>query len=87
MRTVWLCPRLSTVSAIATNDNKKTLESDLHADTTCLGGGTLKLFDYDYPVNVQGYVPALGAKECRTINGALSYIHPFTGVQYHLVIH
>ena len=62
MRTVWICPRYENVSTVATNSNKTTLEADSHADTTCVGGGTLKLFDYDCPVNVQGYDPTLGVK-------------------------
>ena len=45
------------------------------------------LFDYDCPVNVQGYDPTLGVKECYTISGTLAYTHPFTGIRYHLVIH
>ena len=51
------------------------------------GGGTLKLFSYDFPVNVQGYESTLGVKEYRNISGALAYTHPFTGIRYHLVIH
>ena len=61
------------MSAIATNGNETTLESDSHADTTYLGRGALTIFDYDCPVNVQGYDPSLGAKEYRTVSGALAY--------------
>ena len=60
------------VSTVQTNSNKKTLEDDSHANTTCLGGASLKLFDYDCPVNVQGYDPTLGVKDYRTISSALS---------------
>ena len=80
-RTVWLRPRSANVSTVATNSNETTLEADSHADTTCLGGRTLMLFDYDFPVNVQGYDPTLGVKEYRTISGALDYTHPFTGIR------
>ena len=55
MRTGMLSPRSANVSNVATNSNKTTLEADSHANTTCLGGITLKLFDYDCPENVQGY--------------------------------
>ena len=84
MGTIWLRLCLRTVSAIATTGNTKPLKSDLRADTTCLAGGTLKRFEYDCSVNVQGYDPVLGIKEYRTIHGALAYIHPFTGMKYHL---
>ena len=68
------------MSTVATNSNELTLEADSHADTTCLGGGTLTLFDYDFPVNVQGYDSTLGVKEYLTISGALSYTQPFTEI-------
>ena len=74
----WLRPRSANVSTVANNSNETTLEADSHA---------LKLFDSDCPVNVQGYDPTLGVKECHTISGTLSYTHPFTGIRYHLVIH
>ena len=45
------------------------------------------LFDYNCPINVQGYDPNLGVKEYCTISGALAYTHPFTENQYHLVIY
>ena len=87
LRTVYLRPRSSYVGAVETNSNETTFEADSHADTTCLGRGTLKIFDYDTPVNVQGYDPALGSKEYRIISGVLGYIHPHTGTKYHLVVH
>ena len=63
MRTVWLRPCSENVSTVATNSNKTTLEANSHADTTCLGGGGgLKLFGYDFPVNVQEYELTLGVK-------------------------
>ena len=75
------------MSAIATNVNNTTLESDSHVNTTCLERGALTIFEFECPVNVQGYNPALDAKEYRTITGALAYIKLFTGVMYHLIIH
>ena len=85
-RTVCICPSSANVSTVATNSNNTTLEANSHTDTTCLRGGNLKLFDYDCPVNIQGYDPTLGVKVYRTISGALAYTHPFTGIRYHLVI-
>ena len=79
-RIVWICPRSENVSTVATISNKTTLEADSHADTTCLGGVTLKFFDYDCPVNVQGHDPTLGVKKYCTISGALAYTHPFTRI-------
>ena len=78
---------MSHVSAVARNGNESTLEADSHADTTCLGAGTLKLFDYESPVNVQGYDPALGAKEYQIISGAFSYTQPHTLRTYHVIVH
>ena len=84
---MWLRPRSSYVSAIGINSNETTFEADSHADTTCLGRGALPIFDYETPVNVQGYDPALGSKQYSIISGALDYIQPHTGVKYHLIIH
>ena len=75
------------MSTVATNSNETTLEANSHADTTCLGWVTIKFFDCDFPVNAQGYDPTLGVKEYCAISGGLAYTHPFTGIQYHLVIH
>ena len=51
------------------------------------GGGVLKIYDYNCPVNVQRYDPSLGAKQYSTISGALAYVNPFTGLKYHLIFH
>ena len=48
--------------------------------------GGLVLFDYYCPVNVQGYDPALEAKQYQTVSGGLAYTHHFTGLGYHLGI-
>ena len=85
VRTVFIRPR--GVASVGTNGNESTLELDSHADTSCLGGGALELFDHESPVNVQGYDPALGAKQFRTITGAMAFTHPYTGRRYHIVIH
>ena len=63
MRTVWLRPRSTVVSQVSFNALETTLEADSHADTTCLGGGVLMMYDYNCPVNLQGYDPSLGAKQ------------------------
>ena len=52
-----------------------------------LRGGFLKLYDYNCPVNVQGYDPSLGAKQYITISGDLAYVNPLTGLKYHLIVH
>ena len=67
---MYLHPRVAGVCAVASNTNEVPLEADSHADTTCLGGGALKILDFDTPVRVQGYDPSLGAKEFPTITGA-----------------
>ena len=88
MRTVWLRPRKQrSVSAIATSNLESTVEADSHADTFCLGAGTLCVYDYNTPVSVQGYDPSLGAKEYSVISGAIKYIQPYTGAIYHMIIH
>ena len=63
------------------------LEADSHTDTTCLGGGVLNIYDYNFPFNVQGYDPSLGTKQYITISGALAYVNPFTGLKYRLIVH
>ena len=84
---MWLRPRTCIVARVSSEANDSTMEADSHADTFCLGADALKIFDYNTPVNVQGYDPALGAREYRTISGALAYVHPHTGRRYHLVVH
>ena len=84
---MYLRPRVTGVSAVVSNTNEVPLEADSHADTTCLGGGALKIFDYNTPVRVQGYDASLGAKEFSTITGGLVYVQPHTKVRYHLIFH
>ena len=88
VRTMYLRPRdVNVSSALASNIVEIPFEADSHADTTCLGGGALKILDYNTPVRVQGYDPALGAREYQTISGGLVYTHPHTQVRYHLIFH
>ena len=75
---------MAAVEALTVNET--TLESDSHADTSCLGQGALIIEDYCEPVRVQGYNPADGTNIFRTVAGVLGYTHPFTGTVYHLVI-
>ena len=75
------------MSRIESNSKDYTFEVDSHADTTCLGSAALKIYDYDCPVNVQGYDSALGVKQFQTISGVVGYTHPFTGTKYHIVVH
>ena len=90
VRTVGLGPRVTAHLGVAAMDalniKETTLESDSHADTSCLGQGALIIEDYCEPVRVQGYDPADGTKTFRTVAGVLGYTHPYTGTVYHLVI-
>ena len=63
VRTVRVEPCVVNLSTIAFKDSKTTLESDTHADTCCLGEGTLEMLDHQESVNVQGYDPTLGSKQ------------------------
>jgi hypothetical protein len=72
---------------VASNRLDTTLDLDSHADTSCLGRGTLIIHDYQTPVQVQGYDVSLGTKQYNIVSGALAYRHPDSGQQYHLVIH
>ena len=85
---MYLRPRaVNAMSALASNTNEIPCEADFHADTTCLGRGALKILDFNTPVRVQGYDPALGAREYQTISGGVVYVHPHTKVLYHLIFH
>ena len=84
---MWLRPRNCIVARVSSEANDSTMEADSHADTFCLGADTRKILDHNIPVNVQGYDPALGAREHPTITGALAYVHLCTGQRNHLVIH
>ena len=75
------------MSGVEFNSREPTFEVDSHADTTYLGSGALKIYDFDCPVNVQGYDSTLGVKQLQTISGVVQYIHPFTGRKYHIVVH
>ena len=87
MITVWLRTSSTVVSQVACNVLETTLEADSHFDTTCLGGRVLKLYGYNFPVNVQGYDTSLGVKQYSTVSGAFTYVNPFTGLKYHLIVH
>ena len=82
-----MCLRRRVAKIECFNSNETTLEVDSHADTTCLGAGALKLFDFNCPVRVQGYGESLGTREFQTISGAVAFVHPYTGRRYHLVVH
>ena len=62
------------------------LELDSHADSCVLGRDCLVILDYDRPVQVVGYDPALGAKTYRTISGVVAHNDPAMGEVFHLVI-
>ena len=44
------------------------------------------LNDYDRPVVVYGYDPALGSQTFLTVSDVMAYMDPITGSTYHLVI-
>ena len=67
VRTMWLRPRATTVARVYSGTPDSSMESDSHIDTFCLGADILKIFNYNTPVNAQGYDPALGAQEYQTI--------------------
>ena len=48
-----------------------TLELDSHADTCVLGRDCLVILDYDQPVQVVGYDPALGGKPIEPLAESL----------------
>ena len=85
MRTVSLMPRqVSNMTLTDTNDFH--CECDSHADTTVMGHGALIITDYNQPVQVQGYNPALGTKIYSTVLAVWAYDHP-NGYKYHLLWH
>jgi hypothetical protein len=89
LRTVRVDPT-RTVTNLTTKINTHgmtTLELDSHADTCVLGKDCLVILDYDRPVQVVGYDPALGAKTYQTISGVVAHDDPVTGEVIHLVIH
>ena len=60
---------------MALSDLDTNAELNYNADKSCLGEGALFLTDYERPVDVQGYDPAIGTKTYRTTSGAFMYDH------------
>ena len=60
-------------------------ELDSHADTCVFGRSTLIVYDFNRPVNVQGYDPRLGSSEYSAVTGVNGYFHPHMGMTYHIV--
>ena len=87
MRTMWLRPRACIIDRVTSGTPYSTIDADSHAYTFCLWTDTLKIFDYNTPVNVQGYDPALGAWEYSTILGALAFLHQYSLQRYYMVVH
>jgi len=46
----------------------------------------LIIYDFDRPVDVRGYDQSLGSQRYQTVTAVLKYVHPHTGMTYHLVI-
>ena len=55
-------PRGANVAAVTRNDKETTLELNSQADTSVLGNGSLVVANFNEPVNVKVYDPALGTK-------------------------
>ena len=91
VRTVRLRPDcgLSRVKDITSkiSEFETTLELDSHADTCVLGRDALIIYDYDRPVEVTGFDPALGSHRYSTVSGVVKFTHPASGERFHLVIH
>ena len=64
-----------------------TLELDNHADTCVVGKHSLVIYDYERPVSVQAYDPALGTQQYRTVSAVVGYECLKSGKTYLLVIH
>ena len=60
---------------------------DSHADTCVFGRGALIVYDFNRSFNVQGYDPSLGSSDYSTVTGVHGYLHPHTGMTYHIVTH
>ena len=79
--------KITDVTSNKTNlTGETTLELDSHADTCVLGRDALIILNYDRPVDVEGYDPALGTQRYDTVSGVVAYDHPQTGEVLHLVI-
>jgi hypothetical protein len=68
-------------------DIETTLELDSHANTCVVGEHALIIYDFNRPMDVHGYDKTQGSQRYWTVTAVLKYIHLFTGVTYHLVIH
>ena len=69
-----------------TSDSRTELDS--HADTCVVGRNALIFHDFERPVNVTGYDPALGInKDVKTVSAAIAYDDPTTGEVIILVLH
>jgi hypothetical protein len=72
---------------ITSSSGETTLELDSHASTCILGRDALITQNYNRPVSILGYNPALGLKTYETVSSAVAYYDdPLNGETYHLVI-
>ena len=85
VRTMSLTPRRVSNMTL-TYSNYHRCECDSHADTAVMGRGALIVTDYNKPVQVQGYDPALGTTTYPTVSAVWAYDHP-NGYRYHLLWH
>ena len=71
---------------ITSSSGETTLELDSHADTCILGRDALITLNYNSPVSILGYDPALDSRTYETVSGVIAYNDPLTGKTCHLVI-
>ena len=75
------------ITYIQSKVRESSYELDSHADTCVFGRVTLIVYDFNRLVNVQGYDTSLGSYEYSTATGVHGYLHPHTGMRYHIVTH
>ena len=75
------------ITSLKIKVRESSYELDSHDDTCVFGRGTLIVYDFNQPVNVQGYEPILGSSEYSTVTGMHGYLHHRMGMTYHIVTH
>ena len=63
------------------------MDLDSHADTCVLGKGYLKVYDWNFPVNVSGWNPKDGEWLWQMISGEVAYDNPQSGQIYSFIFH
>ena len=73
------------ITSMTSTVRESSYKLDSHDDTCIFGRGTLIVYDFNRPVNVQGYDPSLGLYGYSTVINVQKYIDPHTGMTYHIV--